>query len=609
MRAIAAAGILIVALASPSAETPQVRDVERPPTTGTGSLSGIVVSEPDAAPVRRAVVTLTGADLRPSRGAITGDDGRFRIANLPAGRFTLTVARGSFITSVHGARRAGRAGTAIAVGEAEVVSDLVVRLWRGAAVAGVIRDEAGTPVEGVTVTAVPARPSAQSTRTLSNNGVVTNDLGEFRVFGLPPGTYVVTAAPPSSGPQAIVAMSDAEVDAALARLTLRAPGVAPIRAAGAAPTSGDRPFDYAPIFYPGTASRAQAAPITLAAGMEHVGLDFALQRIATVFVEGTVSRPDGQPAAGAAVQLVEVVPAGPFAPVSPRLHDATVGADGRFRIARAATGTYELFARIGGPADLVTPAGSGQASDAAAPLWASADLTISTSDVAGIALTLQPGRVMSGRVGFEGMRPPPALTSVRVSLVPIGVLALPTGAPIRTLQTVASASVREDGTFTVSGIGPGSYRLYVGATTLDGWWPRSALRGGTDLFDADILVDATTDLSGVAVTLSEQRTTLSGSLQTPAGVPVTDVFVIAFAADRRYWGPRSRRVQAVRPASDGTFTIAGLPAGDYRLAAVTDVDLEEWEDPAFLALALAASIPVSLAEGETKTQDLRLGGP
>ena len=160
----------------------------------------------------------------------------------------------------------------------------------------------------------------------------------------------------------------------------------------------------------------------------------------------------------------------------------------------------------------------------------------------------------------------------------------------------------------VSGIGPGSYRLYVGATNLDGWWPRSALRGDTDLFDTDILVDGSTELSGVAVTMSERRTTLSGSLQTPAGVPVTDVFVIAFPTDRRHWGPRSRRVQAVRPASDGRFTIAGLPAGEYRLAAVTDADPDEWQDPAFLALAVATAIPVSLAEGETKTQDLQLAG-
>ena len=425
MRGVPAAVVLVLAVASAAAQTTPVRDVDRPPTTGTGSVTGrVVTDETDPTPVRRAVVSLTGDGLRPSRGAITDDEGRFRIATLPAGRFTLTVSRASFITSAYGARRAGRAGTAIVVRDGEAVNDLVVRLWRGAAVAGVIRDETGTPVEGVAVTAVPARPAGgQTTLTLSNNGAVTNDLGEFRVFGLAPGTYVITATPQVSGPGPILAMMDAEVDAALDSLGRRTPGVAPGAVKPSPPSSPDRPFDYAPIYYPGTSSRAQATPITLAAGAEQAGLDFALQRVSTVVVDGTVSRADGQPAAGAAVQLVEVVPPGPFAPTSPRLLDAVAGPDGRFRITQVAPGPYQILARAVASPDRSVPAAPPRVIPGGIggpPVWAAAELSVAGNDVTGLVLRSSPVERCPGASSSKarGRHQPSALCGCRSCLLP-----------------------------------------------------------------------------------------------------------------------------------------------------------------------------------------------
>ncbi len=588
-----------------------VRDGDRPPTMGTASVSGqVVTDEPGAIPVRRAVVSLTGDGLRPNRGAITDDDGRFRIGNLPAGRFTLMVSRPSFITSAYGASRPGRPGTALVVREGETMTGLVVRLWRGAAVAGVIRNETGAPLEGIPVRAVPARIAGEPARlTLSNDGAVTNDLGEFRLFGLVPGTYLISATPAATTQGAIRAMADAEVDAALASLARRAPPSAVVSMQPVSSTSTPT-FDYAPIFYPGTPSRGQALPVTLSPGAEQTGLDFALQRVATVTVGGTVSRGDGQPAAGAAVQLVEVLAPGPFTPATPQVFNAVTGTDGGFRIARVTTGAYQILARAGGwsgsagpPAPVATlPGASGPGR------WAAADVAVSDRDVTGLALTLQPGRTLTGRVRFEGSgsHRPPDPASLSVSLVPPAVLTQRPGTPVLTLQSVVSARVRSDGTFDVPDVGPGQYSLRVSAPGLEGWWVRSAIRDGRDLLDGHVDVEPSTDLDHVLVTFSDRRTMLSGTLQTPAGVPVTDVFVVAFAADSQYWGPGSRRVQAVRPASDGRFSFVGLPAGEYRLAAVVDVEPDQWQELAFLTLAAAASIPVSLAEGDAAVQNLQL---
>ena len=164
----------------------QTRDSGRPPVVGSGSIAGVVVDDAEPArPVRRAVVTLTGEGLHPGRGAITDDEGRFTLRGLPPGRFMLIAERGGYVTSVFGAKRPGRAGTAITIGDGQQRADVRVRLWRGAVLSGVIRDDSGEPIANVAVSAMPAREVVPVALTLSNNNQVrTNDLGQFRIFGL-----------------------------------------------------------------------------------------------------------------------------------------------------------------------------------------------------------------------------------------------------------------------------------------------------------------------------------------------------------------------------------------------------------------------------------------
>jgi hypothetical protein len=112
----------------------------------------------------------------------------------------------------------------------------------------------------------------------------------------------------------------------------------------------------------------------------------------------------------------------------------------------------------------------------------------------------------------------------------------------------------------------------------------------------------------VLLTFTDQTQTLSGTLQDATGRPTPDFTIIVFAADKQYWTPQARRIASTRPGTDGRYTFRGLPAGDYRITAVTDVEPGEWYDPAFLAQLANASIPVTLNEGQTKTQDLKLAG-
>ena len=95
-------------------------------------------------------------------------------------------------------------------------------------------------------------------------------------------------------------------------------------------------------------------------------------------------------------------------------------------------------------------------------------------------------------------------------------------------------------------------------------------------------------------------------LESTDGGPAPNYFILAFSADRERWMPLSRRVRQTRPATDGRFSIRGLPSGDYFLATVTDVEPGEWFDPAFLSQLVPAAVKVTVRDGEQTIQNLRI---
>ena len=81
-----------------------------------------------------------------------------------------------------------------------------------------------------------------------------------------------------------------------------------------------------------------------------------------------------------------------------------------------------------------------------------------------------------------------------------------------------------------------------------------------------------------------------------------------FAADKRFWKPQARRIRTTRPGTDGRFHGDEPAGGRDRLAAVVDIATGDANDPAFLEQLMQASVPVTLAEGDRKVQDLRIAG-
>ena len=121
-----------------------------------------------------------------------------------------------------------------------------------------------------------------------------------------------------------------------------------------------------------------------------------------------------------------------------------------------------------------------------------------------------------------------------------------------------------------------------------------------------LTVPGNQNIGGAELTMTTRTSMLAGALVDSAGRPAPAHTIVVFADDPAYWVAGSRRIRATRPSTDGRFSIPNLPAGGYRLVAVDDLEEGQWSDPEVLKQLTTAALPLTIGEGENKTQDLRI---
>jgi hypothetical protein len=135
---------------------------------------------------------------------------------------------------------------------------------------------------------------------------------------------------------------------------------------------------------------------------------------------------------------------------------------------------------------------------------------------------------------------------------------------------------------------------------------RSALFNGRDALDNLIEIRSGEELASSVVTISDRVSEISGVIQDGAGRPAPEYYIIAFPADRALWAWQSRRIQQARPSHDGKFAFRNLPAGEYLIGAVTDVEQNEWFETPLLEMLLPASVRVTLADRGKIVQNIQI---
>ncbi len=549
-------GVLLISSLDLAAQQPPRRNPPRVDPM-TASIKGLVTTGDTGAPVRGAEVRLSSRGSY-NRLVTTDGDGVFTLRDLPAGEYQLTVSRTGFTSMVFGQRRPLEAPTPIKLSEGESFTANLA-LTRGGAIHGRIVDEFGEPIAGTRVQVLRSR-MVQGRRRLQSMGPgdQTDDTGEFRVYGLPPGEYYVTA---STGP---------------ADSVRRGP----------------------PIYYPGTPSFTEAQSITLAVGTE-ASADFQLQPFRNARVSGIVFSASGAPVQASVQLSSEAVGLGPSFEQAGNPQAFTLiadsGADGRFAIDNVPPGPYTLIANSSFVAGLI--AGRDATSPNAGPNKVMQDImergpemavlaiAVSGEDISDVALTTRRGGALSGAfVPDSGVVRP-----------------LPQGlsADIRSPGNASGMRMMQggrDNAFRTAGmIGPFSLEI----TGLpEGWAVSQITVDGNDVTDE--LIDLKGANATARVVLTDRITTIMGMVQSRR--ERSSYSVVVFPDDSARWTYPTRYVRVVRADDQGRFSIRGLPAnGRYYAVAVDYLEDGEEQDPQFLERLRSRAMTFSLGEGEQRS--------
>jgi hypothetical protein len=540
--------------------------------------------------IRRAQVRISSADIG-TKTAFTDAQGRYEFKDLPAGRFNVTVSKSGFVTMQYGQNRPFEPGRPIELADGQVMEKADVALPRGGAVSGRILDEFGEPVSDAMVTAMRMQYSGGRRRLMpSGHGSTTNDLGQFRVFGLPPGEYYVSATVRNT--------SDSTMPDMLA-------------ASSGGPTGSNNNSGYAATYYPGTPNAGEAQRLSLAVGQEMSAIDIQMQPVRLARITGMATTSDGKPMSGAIVLLLGAMKdAVAFMPPSPSRTDK----DGNFTLSNVAPGDYSLqIQSMAALMNMATQAmsmmGSSDASTPAPPPpapaereFATANFTVTGDDITGMVVTGTRGARATGRVVFEGGAKPERISTLRLIASPADLESMATAA-----SGLGMAPLNDDGTFEIDGL--------FGARTLSilnmpkGWFLKEVTHDHTDITDKGFEFKPGAAVDDFEVALTTKQQTVTGSVVNDKGDPVKEYTVIVFSEDPQKWTlPGNRWVNSARADQQGQFRIADLPAGSYLAVAVEYVDQGEWRDPEWLARAARTATRFTLDEGAAKQLDLKLGG-
>jgi hypothetical protein len=603
----------------------QARDTRGAEPTGSSGISGtIMIDDNGVKPARLARVTVSGAGVT-TRTALTDEAGRYSIPWLPPGDYQVQATKPAFLPMYYGAKRPVIGpGATVHVATGQSVTNINVTLPKGGVVSGAVYDDSGQPIAGVRVNlqTFARREGERVLVGVNSTGAptasTTNDRGEFRFYGLRAGTYVALAQPGMVAVnQDLRQLSDNEMRAAVADAaksptpksvldSVRTIAPAPTLDSPVTPAPG-RAISYSPVYYPGTVRPEEAAELTLALGQELNNINIQVRMVPASRVEGRVIGPDGQLAMNAQVSLLRFAGTG-MSSSGVRVQN------GAFVAVGIAAGRYVLSAQLD------VPNGRGSATPANF-YWAQLDLDLNGDDQTNLTLALGPLPTVTGRVVFEGDTPP-SMAGVSIRLESAGQMLL------QTIREVRPATPDATGAFTLVGVMPGRYRLNASVSprsgeapqpgvqpaaipmmNATGWSVASASVGGQDAWVTPFEVHYGQSLADAELRFTNKPADLSGKLIDAANKPVPNMTVALFPTDRALWTLNSARVNRTsRSTAAGTFSFPLVVPGEYYLVVLTELDTNDWPEVDFKEQLVPAAIKVTIAKGEKKIQDMKIGG-
>lgn len=530
----------IAVAAQPAVGQPPPRDAV--PTVnpqGASVLRGRVVDLQTGQPLRRAKVTAFKEGDQRQRATMTDDQGRWELGSLPQGRYSLLAYKAGYVPLRWGQRRPRELGRQLELAERATLERVDFSLPRGSVLSGRVTDELGEPLASVNVEALQwVYRNGERKLQRASAFDKTDDRGEYRIFGLAPGDYLLVARA-EDGFQ----FEDQRAER----------------------------IGYAPTFYPGTVSGAEAQRVSVGIGGETGGLAFPLQAVRTVTVRGQVVTATG-PGRSVFVVMYEGGGATPYANISGMRHTNTDG-DGWFTFSDVPPGSYLVSAQVNAPLDQLFES----------------QLAVGEQDVLDFRLFGRSATPIRGRVivaTSDGTLRPSTLF---VRAEPLHKTGAAVAAKVET--------VHDDWTFEVGTFWNPSVLAVPGLPP--GWILSSVQYAGREHVDSGLPLREGQPLGDVQLVITSRGSRVSAKVTDDKGAPVRDYTLVVYSDDAERWGPLSRYLTIARPDQKGESLTDPLPPARYLAVAVSAFEEGAEGDPAFLERLRPVATPVDLREGET----------
>jgi protocatechuate 3,4-dioxygenase beta subunit len=522
----------------------ELRPLAPPPVPGAPP----VPSPPPSAPV-------TGTRYP----GMTNENGQFAFRNIPPGRYTLTASKNGFVHTDYGQRGPNGKSMILTVSAGGQLPNIQLFMTPAGALSGHVYDSKGDPYPYVQMHARRITyPAGQRTLTITGS-TYTDDLGAYRIYGLPPGQYLLSAEGETPN-QGILPVA--------ASLAPPLPGAVVIQGIGgsmgytADPANQRKPANRSsnpgnPVYFRAANNDRDALPIDLRPGEDLQGMDitFAITPRVDVTFSGMSNSPNF---------ILTISPnAMTLRGSSPNNMPRVVLPVGSY--VAAATGT-------GGP----------ETSNRALAGYVAFDANPSNPPNVNVALN-SPVSV-SGRIVLDGSQNADAdFAKVRIRLrrnpsIP--------GIPVPTVSTTSS------GAFTAQIPIEGDYVIEVLELP-------DSLRERY-LKSENVIHVSGQALNDVAIVLGAKAGQIEGTALGETKVAMSNVTVILLPDQRN----KTDLYKSVTTDASGRFRFEGIVPGQYKLFAWEDVEPDIWYNPEFMRPFEERSKAVAIIEGSRESIDL-----
>ena len=552
--------LFVLASTAVSAQTTQ-QDVSRAEATSperhqsaeaeltTCVIEGLVVRSDTSEPIRKARVVIYRLKQAANRyGGVTDSSGRFSVDGIAPGRYKIRIEKVGYLSQFYGEDPSGGPTAILTLSSGQRITDLLFRMVAEGVISGRILDEDGASVQDAVITALRSHVYHGQHRLSAVATVESNDLGEYRVYDLPPGRYYV------------------RVEARLRYPKEKNPQTGN----AAAPTE----TGYAAVFYPGTSDAKKAIPVTVLSGQETPISDVTLVPTPAVRLRGHVFNAiTGKPLTGCCVFLEPG--GGVFLDDNGPGH--LTGPNGAFEIDHVATGSFILVA---------SAFTDGRFHDARLPI------EVQSVSLDGLNLTIFPEVKIAGRVAVEGSNP------VQLSTLQVRLEDLERG-----YSSVLSAAVSRDGTFQLTNVAAGRYAVgFQGGP--DGTYLKSVRFHGESSSDAVVDVNPGGAQGLLEIALDSDGCQVEGSVTDRDRLPVPSATVVLVPGGQRR--DFYHLYKDVKTDQNGNFVLNGIAPGDYEVFAWKDIEHAQWEDPDFLEQFERDAVKISAEDHGHKSIELKV---